>query len=116
MKPVAVMVAVSVGSWLLVSLWLDARSRVEVLFGMLGPLAMVAGTWVLVGRTHRRNPQMLMSLMVAAFGFKLAFFGVYVVVMVGLLSFRPVPFVASFASYFSGLYLIEALYLRRLFR
>jgi len=28
---------------------------------------------------------------------------------------QPVPFVASFTTYFIGLYLVEALYLKRLF-
>ena len=82
---------------------------------MLGPLAIVSGTWILTERTHRTNPAALTSVMIAAFGFKVVFFGGYVAVMLGLLALRPVPFVASFASYFIGLYLIEALYMRRLF-
>lgn len=114
MRPVAVMVAASVASWLAVSLLIDARTRNEVLFGMLGPLAMASGSWVLIARTHSRAPRMLTSVMIAAFAFKVVFFGAYVVVMLELLSLRPVPFVASFVGYFSGLYLIEALYLRRI--
>jgi len=35
-------------------------------------------------------------------------------VMLGVVSLRPVPFVASFTSYFVGLYLMQALYLRRM--
>ena len=42
-------------------------------------------------------------------------FGAYVVVILAVLRFRPVPFVASFTGYFIVLYLIEALYLKRLF-
>jgi hypothetical protein len=34
--------------------------------------------------------------------------------MLGVLSLRPVPFVASFTGYFIALYLAEALCLRRL--
>ena len=114
MRPVAVMVAASVASWLAAALLVDARTRVEVLFGMVGPLAMAAGSWVLVERTYARHPEALTSLMIAAFAFKVVFFGAYVVVMLELLLLRPVPFVASFMSYFVGLYLMEALYLRRL--
>jgi hypothetical protein len=113
MRPVVVMIAVSVASWLAVSLLLDARTRQEVLFGMLGPLAMATGSWVVMGRTYSRTPGRLTSVMIAAFAFKAVFFGAYVVVMLELLSLRPVPFAASFVGYFSGLYLIEALYLRR---
>jgi hypothetical protein len=35
--------------------------------------------------------------------------------MVLFMRLRPVPFVVSFTSYFIGLYLMEALYLKRLF-
>jgi hypothetical protein len=108
------MIAASVASWLAVSLLIDARMRNEVLFGMLGPLAIASGSWVLIERTYSRAPQMLMSVMIAAFAFKVVFFGAYVMVMLKLLLLRPVPFVASFISYFCGLYVMEALYLRRM--
>ena len=114
MKPAAVMIAASVGCWLVAALLIDARTRVEVLFGMVGPLAMAAGSWVLVERTFARNARLLTSVMIAAFAFKVVFFGAYVVVMLKLLLLRPAPFVASFVSYFVGLYLMEALYLRRM--
>jgi len=70
----------------------------------------------MIERTVARNRQMLMSLMIAAFAFKLVFFGVYVVLMLRVVGLRPAPFVLSLTGYFSGLYLVEALYLRRLFR
>jgi uncharacterized membrane protein YozB (DUF420 family) len=116
MRPVAVMVALSVATWFIVSWLVDQRARSEVLFGMLGPLALACGSWVVIERTVARNRQMLMSLMVAAFAFKLLFVGVYVVVMLRVAGLRPAPFALSLTGYFSGLYLIEALYLRRLFR
>jgi len=114
MKPVAVMVAAGVGSCLAAALLVDARTRVEVLFGMVGPLAVAVGSWVLAARTYARNPQALTSVLIAAFAVKVVFFGAYMVVMLKLLLLRPVPFVASFVSYFGGLYLMEALYLRRM--
>jgi uncharacterized membrane protein YdfJ with MMPL/SSD domain len=116
MKPVAVMVAAGVGSWLAIAALLDARTRLELMSGMIGPLAGVAGSWVLVERTHRRNPRAVTAVMLVAFASKVVFFGVYVTVMLRVLSLRPVPFVTSFTAYFSGLYLMEALYLRRLFK
>jgi hypothetical protein len=54
--------------------------------------------------------------MIAAFAFKLVFFGFYVGLMIRVVALRPLPFIASFTGYFVGLYLMEALYLRRLFR
>jgi uncharacterized membrane protein YdfJ with MMPL/SSD domain len=116
MKPVAVMVAAGFGSWLVAALVLDSRIRVELLCGMIGPLAGVTGSWVLIDRLHRRNPGAVMAAMIGAFAFKLVFFGAYVTAMLQGLSLSPVPFVASFVSYFCGLYLMEALYLQRLFK
>ena len=54
--------------------------------------------------------------MIAAFAFKLVFFGAYVAVMLRVVALRPVPFIASFTGYLVGLYVIEALYLRHLFK
>ena len=115
MTPVWWMVGVSGVSWLMAAALLDAQARIEVLYGMLGPLAMVVGSWLLMERAYRRNPERLTGVMVAAFAGKLVFFGAYVAVMLRVLSLRPRTFVASFTTYFIALYLIEALYLRRLF-
>jgi hypothetical protein len=82
---------------------------------MIGPLAAVSVTWVLVERTFRRSPASLTALMSAGFALKAVFFGAYVAVMLKGLALTPAPFVVSFMSYFIGLYLIEALALRRLF-
>lgn len=87
----------------------------EVLFGMVGPLAVTAASWVLAERTYRQNPERLTSVMVAAFGAKMVFFGAYVAVMLKLLSLRPVPFMLSFTAYFIALHLAEAFSLKRLF-
>ena len=108
------MVGLSGLSWLVAAGLLDTQARIAVLYGMLGPLAMVAGSWVLMERAYRRNSQRLTGIMVAAFAGKLVFFGAYVAVMLRVLSLSPRPFVASFTGYFIALYLIEALYLRRL--
>jgi len=115
MKPVASMAAASGLSWIIAALIVDRRTGIEILFGMLGPLAAASGTWVLAERIYRRRAEALTTLMVTAFAAKIVFFGAYIAVMILLLRFRPVPFMVSFTSYFIALYLIEALYLRRLF-
>jgi hypothetical protein len=116
MKPVVVMVVAGFGSWLAASLVVESRMWLEVLWGMIGPLVGVGGSWVLVERTYRRDPRALTAQMILAFGFKLVFFGAYLAVMLRVLSLRPAPFVASFVCYLVGLYLMEALYLQRLLK
>jgi hypothetical protein len=53
--------------------------------------------------------------MATAFAAKIVFFAAYASAVILLLRLRPVPFVISFTGYFIALYLMEALYLRRLF-
>lgn len=115
MKPVRWMAQASVLSWLAATSLAGTRTGVEMLFGMAGPLAAAIATWALVERTHRGNPERLTALMVTMFAGKIVFFGAYVTVMLKVLSLRPVPFIASFTTYFIALHLMEALYLRRLF-
>ena len=115
MKPVWWMVGSSVISWIATTALVGTRIGVDVLLGMIGPLVVASATWVLMEGTFRRNPEHLTSVMVMAFAGKILFFGVYVAVVLKVLSVRPVPFVASFTCYFIALHLTEALCLRRLF-
>ncbi len=115
MKPVAYMASASVLSWLIAALVVDQRTGIEILFGMLGPLGATVVTWVLAERVYRQRAEALTTVMATAFVGKIVYFGAYISIMLLLLRFRPVPFVLSFTSYFIGLYLMEALYLRRLF-
>ena len=115
MKPIGWMAGAGVLSWLAVAALPGVESDLEVLLGMIAPLAGAVATWVIVARTYASRPERLTPLMVAAFGGKLVFFGAYVTVMLGVLSLRPLPFVISFTTYFIALHLFEALCLQRMF-
>ena len=116
MNAVVWMAGASAAVWLVAAALLEPQARIEVLLGMLGPLLVASGSWLLTQRSYRQRPHALTSVMIAAFAFKLIFFGAYVAVMLRVFRLRPVPFVLSFAGSLAGLYLMEALYLRRLFR
>jgi hypothetical protein len=116
MKAVAAMAGTSIASVLVAGALVDPQARLDVLLGMLAPLVMATGSWVLIERTYRERPAALMGVMIAAFAFKLVFFGAYVAVMIRVVALTPVPFIASFTGYLAGLYLMEAVYLRQLFR
>jgi len=109
------MVAASMAAWLAAIAIFGRQTAVDVLFGMIGPLVVATSSWVMAERTYRRRPEQLSSLMIAAFGAKMVFFGAYVAIALKVLSVRPIPFVVSFTGYFIGLYFVEALCLRRLF-
>jgi hypothetical protein len=109
------MAGASAASCLAIAFFLQRQTGIEVMFGMLGPLAAAIISMMLAQRTCRRRPEAMTQLMIAAFAAKLVFFGAYVIVMLKVLMLTPMPFVISFTSYFIFLYLIEALYLKRLF-
>jgi F0F1-type ATP synthase assembly protein I len=91
------------------------RTGLDVLLGGLGPLVATVASWLVAERVWRQRPEALTGVMIAGFAAKLVFFGAYVAVMIGVLSRRPVPFMASFTGSFIVLHLVEALALRRLF-
>jgi hypothetical protein len=109
------MTGASFGTWLAVAVFVDRETALAAFAGMIGPLAVAVGSWLLMERIFSRNPDRLTTWMVAAFGGKMVFFGAYVGVALGVLSLRSMPFVVSFASYFIALHMTEALCLRRLF-
>jgi hypothetical protein len=115
MKPVGLMAAVSVGSWIIAAAVVDQRTSFDVLFGMLGPLLAACVSWALIERAHNRNPVDVTAVMVGSFFAKMLFFGVYVAVMLRVVAVNPRPFVVSFTCYFIGLYLMDFVFLRRLF-
>ena len=115
MGPVWWMAGTSVGSFLPVALWFDRKTAAAVLLGMLGPLVMALVTWIVTEQTFRANPDRVTGVMAAAFGAKMLFVGLYLLLMLRVAGVEAPPFVASFVSYFVLLYVIEALYLRRLF-
>jgi hypothetical protein len=113
-KAVFWMVVASAGSVLVVAALVNAAARLPLVMGMAAPLAAATISWVLAERTYRQHPERLTRVMVSGFAAKMVFFGTYVAVMIKELHLEVVPFVASFTGYFIGLYLIEAVLLRRL--
>jgi hypothetical protein len=114
MRLVVWMVAASVAACLIAAALIDARLRAELLWGMAGPLASAAVSWMIAERTWRQRPPALTSVMITAFAAKLVFFGAYVAVLIRVAALKPAPFIASFTAYFIGLLFVEALSLRRL--
>jgi len=109
------MIATSALSWLVLAGTAGARVNPEALYGMLGPLAVASVSWTMTERTYRSAPEKLTGVLVEGLLIKALFFGLYVVVMLRVIELRPVPFVLCFTGYFIGLYVMEALFMRRLF-
>jgi len=99
--------------WLAVVMLSPAHAS-SVFFGMFGPFAAVAGTWLLAERVTRQNPGALTSLLMTGFVVKMALFAVYVIAVVRLANVDWTTFTLTFAASFISLYAVEALLLRRL--
>lgn len=84
--------------------------------GMIGPLVAAAASWLVVERTHRRNPAAVHGVMMSAFGIKAFFFGIYAVAMIKVFGLDVQAFAISFACFFIALYAVEAALFSRLFR
>ena len=102
-------------SWLLVNAIVSTEIRFELLLGMIMPLLMASATLIMAERAYRRSPKFLTSMMVKAFIGKMLIFGTYIIIVVGILQMQTVPFTISFVTYFTLLYLYEAIYLKRMF-
>ena len=87
-----------------------------VVFGIVAPVLVAGGSWLLAERTWRRDPKRLTAVMIAAFAGKIVFFGVYVAFMLSVLSLPPTPFAASLTASFIACHLAEAFALKRLFQ
>lgn len=115
MTPVGWMIGPSIGCWIIATAVFGRRGGVEIFLGMIAPLVVAVASWLSVELAHRRNPGSVTGVLMAGFAAKMVFFGGYVLVVLRVFGMRPLPFVASFTGYFIGLYLVEALYLKRLF-
>jgi hypothetical protein len=102
-----------VTSWILTIL-LGSNAGIEIWIAMPGPLAAALVSWFAMERQHRRRPEGLTGLMIKAFAAKMAFFALYVTVLVRIGSIRPVPFAIGFLVSFFYLHIVEAIGLRRL--
>jgi hypothetical protein len=89
MKPVAYMAAASIASWIVAAVIVERRTSIEILFGMLGPLAATCGTWLLISWVYTQRPAELNGLMVSAFFFKMVFFATYVAAMLRVMQSVP---------------------------
>ena len=105
-----------VGSWGLVWLISVPQAAAAAFLGMIVPLLLAIGTIVLTERIYDKDPRKLTSIMTKAFVGKMLVYGMYVLLVVGVLSFEAVPFAISFTCYFTALHLAEALYFRNMFR
>ena len=115
MTPMAWMIGLSLGSWAVITAAAAEPVNPELAWGMAGPLVRAVITWFAVARVHRTAPERVTGVLMAGFGAKIVFFGLYLAFMVRVMDLRLVPFAVAFVGYVIALYALEALFLKRLF-
>ncbi|MEE2876871.1 MAG: hypothetical protein VX822_03735 [Candidatus Neomarinimicrobiota bacterium] len=103
------------GTWVLFAMILK-RYAMEIFLGMAVPLIVGIGTLIKLKAIFERSPEKLTAFMTKAFGTKMVFYGFYLAVIVGFSAFNERPFLVSFIVYFVALHMLEALFIRSVFK
>lgn len=104
------------GSWGLLSGLFFPDYSTEIFLGMIAPLLVGTITVPIMKKTHITDPNNLTRFMMKGFLAKMILYGAYVSVIIGFYTFNAIPFVLSFVGYFVMLHVLEALFLRSIFK
>ena len=104
------------GSWSLVS-WIFIEDYiVEIFLGMIMPLAVGLFTITRIQSIFVSDPRKLTSFMMKSFIGKMVIYGVYMIGIVAFSPFNERTFFVSFISYFITLHVLEAFFIRSVFK
>lgn len=111
----AVLALLCLGTWVLSAMILRQYAA-EIFLGMAVPLSVGIVTVVKVESIFTSRPEKLTSFMMKAFGAKMVFYALYLGAIVGFSAFNERPFLVSFVVYFAALHMLEALFIRTVFK
>ncbi|HJM10283.1 MAG: hypothetical protein QF674_03075 [Candidatus Marinimicrobia bacterium] len=104
------------GSWFIIS-WIIIKGYIPELFlGMIVPLVIGLLTVTKIQSIFTSDPGKLTSFMIKSFIGKLVIYGVYMIGIVAFSSFNERPFFISFIGYFITLHVLEAFFIRSVFK
>ena len=104
------------GSWSLVS-WIFIEDYiVEIFLGMVMPLAVGQFTITRIQSIFVSDPRKLTSFMMKSLIGKMVIYGVYMIGIVAFSPFNERTFFVSFISYFITLHVLEAFFIRSVFK
>ena len=89
---------------------------IEIILGMLAPLLVSIISIIQINNLYKNDPQKITATITKSFLFKMIFFAIYFIIILSIYAFKPIPFVISFTGFFILFYVIEAVFLQKLFR
>ncbi len=88
----------------------------EIFLGMLAPLLTSIISIIQINNLDKNDPQKITAAITKSFLFKMIFFAVYFIIILSIYDFEPIPFVVSFTGFFILFYVMEAVFLQKLFQ
>ena len=111
----AVLILLCFSTWVITAMILE-RYATEIFLGMCAPLFVGIVTVVRVESIFQNSPEKLTAFMTKAFGGKMVLYGLYLGAIIAFSAFNERPFLVSFVVYFVVLHMLEALFIRSVFK
>ena len=86
----------------------------EIFLGLVGPVLVGFITIFFMIKYSNSRAIRFNRMLVRSFAIKFIFYGVFIITIFTVYSFKPVPFMCSFTSSFIGLHLMEAIVLKKI--
>ena len=87
---------------------------IEIFLGLVGPVLVGFITIFFMIKYSNSRAIRFNRMLVRGFAIKFIFYGVFIITIFTVYSFKPVPFMCSFTSSFIGLHLMEAIVLKKI--
>ena len=102
-------------TWVLTAVILE-RYMAEIFLGMTAPLVVGVATVLRVESIFQNSPEKLTAFMTKAFGGKMVLYALYLGSVFAFSAFNERPVLVSFVVYFVTLHMLEALFIRSVFK
>jgi len=106
-------VALSIGL-LGIAGWIFPMYLLELFLGWFGPVLTGFITMHFVIEATKKDPYSVTKMLAKGFVLKMVYYGLYIIIFFKLYSFKPIPFLCSFAGFFLGLHTLEAVIIQDL--
>ena len=88
----------------------------EIFIGMIAPLLVTMFSIIWIKNVFKTHPEKITVVMTKSFFIKMVLFALYFIIILSFYTFEPNPFVISFTGFFILFYIIEAMFLKKLFQ
>lgn len=88
----------------------------EIFIGMIAPLLVAIFSIAWIKNVSKADPGKITATMTKSFFIKMVLFALYFIIIMSFYTFEPTPFVISFTGFFILFYIIEVIFLQKLFK